>query len=342
MVNEILLLAWTHLSVLLQQCYYLYPFSRFVAQRFILWKNSIVCFLSVTHLLANVFHFLSPFPHPCVAEDWRKRWVESDAHKNDNLYGRFGWDAGTYFNDWDIQVGMKTLDPKKFYHISADIGKNLNNRGKVFILSYTMKHEAEHNCTGAYIKLFPDTLNQSMLSESEPYEIMFGPDSAGPGARRLHFIMRFENQTYISKQMFRAPDDKFTHMYTLIIRPNNNYEILIDGHKNYTGSLREEFDCLGPKFVCQFSLLSHFFQLLNSFSRLLIQMPQNQKTGMITQKSQIHRPLQNQMIGMTDPPLLTSLLRSQTTGMSCKRSWRCRKGSIKSKGDISTRHTQTQ
>lgn len=42
-------------------------------------------------------------------------------------------------------------------------------------------------------------------------------------------------------------DDVFTHLYTLIVRPDNTYEVKIDNAKVESGSLEEDWDFLQPK-----------------------------------------------------------------------------------------------
>merc|ERR1712000_487888 len=41
--------------------------------------------------------------------------------------------------------------------------------------------------------------------------------------------------------------DEFTHLYTLIVRPDNTFEVLVDGVSKATGSLEADFDILPPK-----------------------------------------------------------------------------------------------
>lgn len=42
-------------------------------------------------------------------------------------------------------------------------------------------------------------------------------------------------------------DDEFTHLYTLIVKPDNTYEVRIDGSKEESGSLESDWDFLPPK-----------------------------------------------------------------------------------------------
>ena len=42
-------------------------------------------------------------------------------------------------------------------------------------------------------------------------------------------------------------DDEATHVYTLILKPDNTYEVLIDNQQSSSGSLEEHWDFLAPK-----------------------------------------------------------------------------------------------
>lgn len=42
-------------------------------------------------------------------------------------------------------------------------------------------------------------------------------------------------------------DDEFTHLYTLILRPDQTYEVKINNEKVESGSLEEDWDFLPPK-----------------------------------------------------------------------------------------------
>lgn len=47
--------------------------------------------------------------------------------------------------------------------------------------------------------------------------------------------------------MFSFQDDEFTHLYTLILRPDQTYEVKINNEKVESGSLEEDWDFLPPK-----------------------------------------------------------------------------------------------
>jgi calnexin len=75
---------------------------------------------------------------------------------------------------------------------------------------------------------------------------MFGPDRCG-SSNTVHFIFRHKHPKtgeYEEKHLQKAPSpkrDKLNHLYTLIVRPDNSFEILIDAVSSRNGSLLENF-----------------------------------------------------------------------------------------------------
>lgn len=80
-----------------------------------------------------------------------------------------------------------------------------------------------------------------------PYEIMFGPDICGPGTKKVHVIFSYKGKNHLINKDIRCKDDVFTHFYTLIVKPDNTYEVLIDNEKVESGNLEDDWDFLPPK-----------------------------------------------------------------------------------------------
>ncbi|KAK9880069.1 hypothetical protein WA026_008580 [Henosepilachna vigintioctopunctata] len=80
-----------------------------------------------------------------------------------------------------------------------------------------------------------------------PYRLMFGPDICGPGTKKVHVILNHNDKNHLINKEISCKDDEYTHVYTLIIKPDNTYEVLIDGEKKESGSLEEDWDILPPK-----------------------------------------------------------------------------------------------
>jgi len=96
------------------------------------------------------------------------------------------------------------------------------------------------------VKIFPAGLDQEDLQSESVYNIMFGPDICGP-TKRTHVIFNYNGENKLVKREVKAESDEFTHLYTLIVRPDQTYEVLIDGEIVQNGNLVDDWDFLPPK-----------------------------------------------------------------------------------------------
>jgi len=115
------------------------------------------------------------------------------------------------------------------------------------VLQYQVKHEQNIDCGGGYIKLLPSSINQKSLNGDSEYNIMFGPDICASSTKKVHLIFTYKGKNHLIKKNVPAESDTFTHLYTLILHPDNTYEIQIDQKEVAKGSLKEDWDILPPK-----------------------------------------------------------------------------------------------
>uniref|UniRef100_A0A493TFL0 Calreticulin n=1 Tax=Anas platyrhynchos platyrhynchos TaxID=8840 RepID=A0A493TFL0_ANAPP len=177
------------------------------------------------------------------ADAWTQRWVESK-HKPD--YGRFVLTAGKFYGDAEKDKGIQTSQDARFYALSSRF-EPFSNRDKTLVVQFTVKHEQNIDCGGGYVKLFPAGLSQEDMHGDSEYNIMFGPDICGPGTKKVHVIFNYKGKNVLINKDIRCKDDEFTHLYTLIVRPDNTYEVKIDNSKVESGSLEDDWDFLPPK-----------------------------------------------------------------------------------------------
>lgn len=78
---------------------------------------------------------------------------------------------------------------------------------------------------------------------------MFGPDICGTSTKRVHVIFNYKGQNLLIKKEITAPTDQLTHVFTLIVRADNTYEVLIDGERKEGGRLEDDWDFLAPKTI---------------------------------------------------------------------------------------------
>jgi len=183
-------------------------------------------------------------------EGWEKRWVKSTNKEAEGTQGKWGWTAGKYYNDAEADRGLQTSEDARFYQISAKFPE-FSNKGKDLIVQYSVKHEQNIDCGGAYVKLLPanafEGSSQTNFHGETPYNIMFGPDICGSTTRRVHLIFNYNGENHLVKKDIKCETDTFTHLYTLIVHPDNTYEVDIDGKEVAKGSLKEDWDMLPPK-----------------------------------------------------------------------------------------------
>ena len=137
--------------------------------------------------------------------------------------------------------GLKTSDDAKFYANSAGFPA-FTNKGKDLVVQFTVQHQQKIDCGGGYVKvsacpysqftddlfkIFPsDVTAEDMHGESE-YNIMFGPDICGYSTKKVHVIFNYKGKNHLINKDIKCKDDETTHIYTLIVTPDNKYKVNI-------------------------------------------------------------------------------------------------------------------
>jgi len=177
---------------------------------------------------------------------WKTRWVQS-AHSGKE-FGEFVRTAGKFHADEEYSQGIQTSQDARFYGVSTKFA-DFSNKDKTLVVQFSVKHEQNIDCGGGYIKLFGKDLKQEDMHGESPYAIMFGPDICGPGTKKVHVIFSYKGENKLIKEEIRCKDDTLSHMYTLIVRPDNTYEVRINNEKVKDGKLEDHFDFLAPKTI---------------------------------------------------------------------------------------------
>lgn len=183
-------------------------------------------------------------------EKWTSRWTESTKWKSKAEMGTWAHTAGEWYDDEDDK-GIQTSVDARFYGISAPMEDTFTSGDKDLVIQYSVKHEQNLDCGGAYIKLLPggSKFDAAKFGGDAPYGVMFGPDMCGSSNRKTHVIFhsdKKDDNLLINKEVNCETDD-LTHMYTLVLRTDNTFEVFIDQKSVRSGKLDEEFDFLEPK-----------------------------------------------------------------------------------------------
>ncbi|XP_061538987.1 calreticulin-like [Phycodurus eques] len=178
-------------------------------------------------------------------DGWRSRWVESK-HRDD--YGQWELSAGKFYGDAELDKGLQTSEDAHFYALSARM-EPFSNEGKVLVIQFSVKHQQKLNCGGGYVKIFPARLDQNRMNDQSPFYIMFGADICGSRNKKVHVILNYKGRGHLIKKNIPCKDDELSHVYTLVLRPDQTYQVKIDNREAAAGSLEDDWDLLPPRTV---------------------------------------------------------------------------------------------
>ncbi|KAH7830949.1 putative calnexin [Monocercomonoides exilis] len=182
-------------------------------------------FLLCINLLEPETYFFEPFDEDTLGT----RWIPSKSAHFDGTWAIEERKIELY------SLGAKGLVAKnaKTYHgVTAHLkGESIN---KKFVVQFEVKIQEEPwTCGGAYLKIFGSNFEQELFDEKTRYMIMFGPDKCFK-MNKVHLILQTRNPKsgeWSEHALADAPTGKFdnlTHLYTLVINPDDTYKIKVD------------------------------------------------------------------------------------------------------------------
>ena len=71
----------------------------------------------------------------------------------------------------------------------------------------------------------------------------------GYETRLIHVIFSHEGKNHLVKEQIPISLDSITHLYTLIVHPDNTFEVKVDQESQRNGSLVDDFDMLKPRTI---------------------------------------------------------------------------------------------
>ncbi|GJQ65294.1 hypothetical protein Trydic_g7414 [Trypoxylus dichotomus] len=174
-------------------------------------------------------------------DTFEKHWIKSAAKKEG-----ISEDIAKYDGLWLIETpdrdglpgdkGLVLKSKAKHSAISAKLSRPFIFNSKPLIVQYEVVFQDGQECGGAYLKLLtdgPETKNLANFQDKTPYTIIHVNPKNGT-----------IEEKHCKKPKDRLEDyfnDKLPHLYTLVVKPDNTYEIIIDNKVVNSGSLLEDF-----------------------------------------------------------------------------------------------------
>jgi len=178
---------------------------------------------------------------------WEDRWTLSKWKESEGTAGKWVATAGKWFTDEAEDTGIQTSEDSKFFGISAQFD-SFSNEGKELIVQYQAKYEKDVECGGGYLKMGPKLDDPTTFGDPTPYNIMFGPDKCGY-TKRTHLIFSYKGKNVLKKSdlSYKQEGEGTSHLYRLVVKPDNTVRVEIDEEKIYEGSLVEDWEMLAAK-----------------------------------------------------------------------------------------------
>lgn len=135
--------------------------------------------------------------------------------------------------------GLLVSEQAKKYAIVKELDEAVSLKDGTIVLQFEVRLQKGLECGGAYLKyLRPQEAGwkPAEFDNDSPYSIMFGPDKCG-STNKVHFILKHKNPKsgkYVEHHLKyppSVPSDKLSHVYTAILKPDNELWILIDGEE---------------------------------------------------------------------------------------------------------------
>jgi len=204
-------------------------------------KRTLACFGSLS-LASGKIYFSETF-----GSGWEDRWTVSKWKESEGTQGKWVASAGKWFKDEAEDTGIQTGEDSRFFGISASFD-SFSNADKEFIVQYQAKYEKDIECGGGYVKLGPKMDDPTAFGDPTVYNIMFGPDKCGY-TKRTHLIFNYKGKNVLKKSDldYKQEDEGTSHLYRMILKPDNTVRVEIDEEKIYEGSIKEDWEVLAPK-----------------------------------------------------------------------------------------------
>ncbi|CAJ1328117.1 unnamed protein product [Effrenium voratum] len=180
-------------------------------------------------------------------DGWESRWTPSEWKKSDGTQGTWQLSAGKWFGNEAEDKGVQTAEDSRFFGLAAGFD-SFSNAGKELIIQYQAKYEKDIECGGGYVKVGPKLDDPKTFGDPTPYNVMFGPDKCGY-TKRTHLIFSYKGKNVLKKTdlPYKQEGEGTSHVYRLILKPDNTAKVEIDGEQVYEGSLKEDWEMLAAK-----------------------------------------------------------------------------------------------
>ena len=205
---------------------------------------ALLCLISPLNVLVSASE---PIYYESFDESFEGRWTASEKEDYKGV-----WKHAK--SEGHEDYGLLVSEVARKYAIVSELPEAIDPKDGSLFLQYEVRLQNGLECGGAYLKyLRPQEAGwkPENFDNEAPYSIMFGPDKCG-STNKVHFIYKHKNPKsgeYVEHHLKyppSTPSDKLSHVYTAILKPDNELRILIDGEEKKKANLLSEDDFEPP------------------------------------------------------------------------------------------------
>jgi len=195
-----------------------------------------LCVLVVCNLASSKIYLSETFD-----DSWASRWVVSTWKDKEGTAGVWGHGTGPWFGDENKDKGLRTTVDSRFYAVSRQLDEviDLDKSRKDLVVQFSVKHPQKMDCGGGYLKLLGQNVKQAQFGGSTPFTVKVGPDICGTQKKDVLFSLSppDEGVEHSLTKFIRCFTDRLTHVYRLVLHPDNTFSIALDGDVKHEGSI---------------------------------------------------------------------------------------------------------
>ncbi|KAI3759572.1 hypothetical protein L6452_07478 [Arctium lappa] len=201
------------------------------------------CLLLIGCLALEIYASSGTLFYESFDESFEKSWIVSE---NEDYLGVWKHSKSEGHDDYGLLVREKA----RKYGIVKELDKPVELIDHTTVLQFETRLQNGLECGGAYLKyLRPQEpgWTPKQFDNNSPYSIMFGPDKCG-ATNKVHFIVNLKNpmsgkyEEHHLKATPSVPLDKLSHVYTAILKPDDEVIIMIDGKEEAKANITAPAD----------------------------------------------------------------------------------------------------
>ena len=200
---------------------------------------------------------LQPQCEPLFYDNFTDPFVNKRWHPSRNL---------TYDGKWMNELtyplqgrrgekGLIIKDKQKSHIISNLFSAPIYSPNDPIVIQFESRAQLVYTCYSTIMRIHTSKFDPYHQTNDTEHFIEFGPDACRKiNNARLNFFSKDANGKsvkHVLNKEIHVPQDEIPHLYTLIIRPNNTFEYMIDTRSFYNGTFTESFrpNFVEPEFI---------------------------------------------------------------------------------------------